>query len=178
MKLLALSLEQVKALTWELMYDNDIRPIPLEKTADVQAGLLYLGIKRACDHPKFKLERTPSEPVKYEALYFYDKTAEREDFEIVTLYPEYDISYLNRYYTSEVLDEITSEIQFGVLQLLYSVTPNTYFDHVVTVTVPHTEFLVVTVHEDDLEESDADDISDATDGGLHSETMFDGLYDT
>lgn len=169
-------LEETNILVKELMYENDLRSIPKNKISDVMAGLIQRAVKELCEHDLFTFTRTPSDPVKYEPYYFHDRIKDLVEFQFISIFPVYDETLLLRYYTAETLEEITQDLLYTITKKLYSIIPNTKFSHEVKVSLPHTGFIIAEVHEDDLEECHADDISDATDSGLHPEALLNGLY--
>ncbi|QDH47530.1 hypothetical protein HWC35_gp136 [Vibrio phage USC-1] len=175
-KVVSVDLSQVNQLVYDLMFDNDLRSIPTERIADVKAGLIYQTLRDICSDSKFKLCVAPSEPSKYEVIYFQNKLQDRVDFEIHLTSLEYETTLLHRYYSAGVLEDILTDIGYAFYQILYSMTPNTRFEHEVQLALPNIGHLIVSVHKDDLRECNADDISDTTISGLYTEALLDRFH--
>lgn len=167
-------------ITTELMYENDLASIPLGMTADVAAALLSKSVRMLDDHPKFIYDNIPNELKGWEVVYYSRETTERIDFEMLPVYPEYDARFLSRFYTPEVLDDILTDIQYEILQTIYQLTPNASFINPVGLMLPHVNYLLIQVSEEDLKEVEGDPdenyigyVSDGCGVELYSETFPD-----
>lgn len=165
--------EVIELVTTGLMYENDLNRIPLEQTAPVATALIARAVREIASHPSFEYEHLPSELVSYTLVYFNYESKGQTDLNYVPEYLEYETKLLRRYYTPDTLDDILTDIQYKVLQSIYGLTPNTTFTKPVKLMLPSIHGLHVFIEPEDLEEADADLISDGSDSGLHSTALLD-----
>ncbi|AGB07183.1 hypothetical protein [Vibrio phage VP4B] len=159
-----------------LMWDNDKRNIPIPKIGAVASALMAYTVMSIADHTNFEYRRLPSDRHGYTPLYVFNKPKDSMDFVFAENYSEYDTRVLRDYYTADALEVIVDDIRYLILSELYRMTPNTYFSHKVTISLPHVRCLFVTIHNEDMVECDEDIIHDGADGGLHLPEGLSSIY--